>query len=135
MNRLAPSLLLLLPLAAGGCVERFIYVKSDPPGATVTLDDREIGKTPVEIPFTWYGKRLLSVELKGRAPVREVIAVDPPWWQFFPLDFITDVLLPFTLTDRAEFSYVLEEAAVSDKELEDVKRRAAELREKAAGPK
>ncbi len=134
MNRLAPALL-LLPLVAGGCVERFLYVKSDPPGATVTLDGREIGKTPVEIPFSWYGKRLLSVELKGRAPVRETIAVNPPWWQFFPLDFITDVLLPFTLTDRAEFSYVLEEAVVSDKELEDVKRRAAELREKSAGPK
>ncbi len=122
MRRLT-SALLLLPLFAGGCVERFLFVKSDPPGATVTLDDKEVGKTPIEIPYTWYGKRILSVELKGRVPVREVIALNPPWWQFFPLDFMTDVLFPFPLTDRAEFAYVLEEAAVSDKELEEVKKR------------
>lgn len=134
MLRLAP-VLLLLPLFAGGCVERFIYVRSDPPGATVTLDDKEVGKTPIEVPYTWYGKRILSVELKGRVPVREVIALNPPWWQYLPLDFFTDVLFPFTLIDRVEFSYVLEEAAVSDKELDEVKKRAAELREKAGSPK
>ncbi|HLF93758.1 MAG TPA: PEGA domain-containing protein [Planctomycetota bacterium] len=134
MNRRAAALL-LLPIVAGGCVERFIYVKSDPPGATVTLDDQELGKTPLEIPYTWYGKRILAVELKGRVPVRETIALNPPWWQYFPLDFITDVLFPFTLTDRAEFAYVLEEPAFSDRELEEVKKRAAELREKAGAPK
>jgi hypothetical protein len=122
-------------LALGGCVERFIHVQSDPPGAVVTLDDQKVGATPVDIPYTWYGKRLLSVDLKGYAQVREIIALNPPWWQYFPLDFITDVLVPATITDRSEFSYTLEKAAVSDKELEEVKKRAAELREKAAGPK
>ena len=126
----------LAALALGGCVERFITIKSDPPGAIVTLDDQKIGPTPVDIPYVWYGKRLLSVDLKGFAQVREIIALNPPWWQYFPLDFITDVLVPVTITDRSEFSYSLEKAeAKPDNELEEVKKRAAELREKAAGPK
>jgi hypothetical protein len=122
--------------ALGGCVERFISVRSDPPGAIVTLDDQKIGPTPVEIPYTWYGMRLLSVDLPGYTPVRETIALNPPWWQFPPIDFITDVLVPATITDRTEFSYFLEKVtAQPDKELEAVKGRAAELREKAAGPR
>lgn len=126
----------LAALALGGCVERFFVVKSDPPGATVMLDDQKVGETPVQVPYTWYGKRFLAVDLKGYTQVRETIALNPPWWQYFPLDFITDVLLPATLTDRSEFSYTLEKAAAEpNKELEDVKKRAADLREKAGGPK
>src|SRR5918912_1122076 len=82
----------LLPLAClglCGCVERYIQVRSDPPDATVTLDDKVVGKTPLDIPYVWYGKRLLAVELKGYQQVRETIALNPPWWQYFPLDFIT----------------------------------------------
>lgn len=126
-------LLLLFPLA--GCVERYLYVRSEPPGAAVTLDDQPAGVTPLEIPYTWYGKRILSVELKGYSPVRETIALNPPWWQYFPLDFVTDILIPFTITDRSEFAYRLERPTVSEKELEEVKKRAAELREKAGAPK
>ncbi|HXX92925.1 MAG TPA: PEGA domain-containing protein [Planctomycetota bacterium] len=119
-----------------GCVERFIAVRTDPPGAMVTLDDQKIGPTPVDIPYTWYGMRLLSVDLAGYREVREIIALNPPWWQFSPLDFITDVVLPVTITDRTEFSYPLEKAtAKPDRELEEVRKRAAELREKAEAPR
>jgi len=107
-------------------------VRTDPPDATVWVDDQVVGKTPLDIPYTWYGKRLLAVERKGYAQVREIVALNPPWWQYFPLDFITDVLFPFTLEDRSEFSYTLK-AADTENELEEVKRRAAELREKAKG--
>ena len=129
------SAALLLALASGGCVERFITVKSDPPGAAVTLDDVQVGVTPVDIPFVWYGKRILGVDHPGYVPVREVIALNPPWWQFIPLDFITDVLLPFTFTDRAEFSFPLEKAVATGSEADAVLKRAAELREKAGAPR
>lgn len=135
VERMLRGAALLLALASGGCVERFITVKSDPPGAAVSLDDVKIGPTPVDIPYVWYGKRLLTVDLDGHVPVREVLALNPPWWQYFPLDFITDVLLPFTVTDRSEFSYSLEKARVDDGEVEAVKKRAAELRERAGAPK
>lgn len=134
VERMFRSAVLLLALASGGCVERFINVKSEPAGATVMLDDVKIGVTPVDIPYTWYGKRLLVVDLPEYVSVREVLAINPPWWQYFPLDFITDVLIPFTLTYRSEFAFKLEKAVVTEKEVEAVKRRAAELREKANGP-
>ena len=122
-------------LGAGGCVDRVLQVRSDPPDAIVTLDDQVVGKTPLDIPYTWYGKRYLTVEAPGYTQVRELIALNPPWWQYFPLDFITDVLIPFTFEDRSEFTYRLEKAAVSDEELREVKKRAAELREKSEPPR
>jgi hypothetical protein len=127
---LAPLVLLL----SSGCVERVIQVRSDPPDATVLLDDQLVGKTPLDIPYTWYGKRYLTVELKGYTQVRELIALNPPWWQYFPLDFITDVLVPLTIEDRSEFTYRLEKADITQEELREVKKRAAELREKAEKP-
>lgn len=48
-----------LPLAAlfvlAGCIERTITVTSKPAGALVYLNDEEIGRTPVTVPFTFYG--------------------------------------------------------------------------------
>ena len=131
----ALGFVLLALLGTGGCVDRVLQVRSDPPDATVTLDDQVVGKTPIDIPYTWYGKRYLSVELQGYTQVRELIALNPPWWQYFPLDFVTDVLIPFTFEDRSEFTYRLDKANVSDEELREVKRRAAELREKSENPK
>ncbi len=40
---------------AGGCVERTIHITSDPSGALVHLNDEEVGRTPVTVPFTFYG--------------------------------------------------------------------------------
>lgn len=126
----------LLPaLVLAGCVERLIAVRSEPPGATVYLDDEKAGKTPIEIPYTWYGKRDLRLELKDHEAARRLIVLNPPWWQFFPFDFITDVLLPFTITDRIEFTFELKPALPVHEELDSVRGRAAELRDKAGVPK
>lgn len=130
----ALGLVLLALLGSAGCVDRVLQVRSDPPDATVTLDDQVVGKTPLDLHYTWYGKRYLSVELQGYTQVRELIALNPPWWQYFPLDFITDILVPFTIEDRSDFTYRLEKADVSDEELRQVKKRAAELREKSENP-
>lgn len=126
----APVALLLLC----GCVERTIYVRSDPPGAVVYLDDQRVGVTPCEIPYVWYGKREIVLELQKYRMVREIVTLNPPWWQYFPLDFITDVLVPFTIRDRTELSYVLEPAAPTAEEREEIRARAREMREKAGVP-
>ncbi len=117
-----------------GCVERLVIVRSEPP-ATVILDQKHIGTTPVEIPYTWYGKRELILELEGYRRIREIIVLNAPWWQFFPLDFITDVLLPIKLTDHVTFDYTLEPLPPPEDEREEVLRHAAEMREKAGVPK
>lgn len=125
---------ILATLSQGGCVERFMVIRTEPPGATVTLDDEKVGVTPCEIKYVWYGTREVVVELRGRRPVRALVPLDPPWWQYFPLDFVTDVLLPFTITDRREFSWTLEATPPSEAEAEEVLRRAEELRRRADAP-
>ena len=39
----------------GGCVERKLVIGSSPEGALLQVNDVEIGRTPVTVPFKWYG--------------------------------------------------------------------------------
>jgi hypothetical protein len=131
----AVGLLGILPALLGGCVERALSIRTDPPGAKVSMDDRRVGASPVDVPFIWYGQRRMAIEMPGYQGVQEIVVLDPPWWQYLGLDFVTDVLLPFTLTDRREVTYVLERAEASPQELEEVKQRARELRERSGLPR
>src|SRR6185503_14144438 len=103
-------LFLLAGLAAAslsqtGCVERILAIQSDPPGAAAYLDGEKVGTTPCEVSYTWYGTRVLVLELRGYSLVRKEIVLNPPWWQLVPIDFITDVLIPMTLRDLLSVSY------------------------------
>ena len=59
------SMLLTIP-AFSGCLERKMYIKSEPPNARVTIDGEEKGVTPVEIPFTYYGTRKITLQKKHK---------------------------------------------------------------------
>ncbi len=48
-----------------GCVERLITVHSSPAGALVYLNDEEIGRTPVSVPFKYYGTYDVRLEHEG----------------------------------------------------------------------
>jgi hypothetical protein len=121
-------------LSQAGCVERLLAVHSDPPGAAVYLDGEKVGTTPCEVSYTWYGTRTLVLELRGFTVVHQDVVLSPPWWQIIPIDFITDVLIPMTITDRLSVSYTLNPASVSPEEKEAVLERADELRKKALSP-
>jgi len=126
------SAILLGALSQSGCVDRFLAIHSDPPGAVVYVDGEKVGTTPCEISYTWYGTRLVVLELRGYSLVRQEVTLSPPWWQIIPIDFITDVVIPFTIRDRMAVSYTLEPAPLSPEELNDVLERADELRKKSA---
>ncbi len=111
------KLVFTLLLAAGvvavqGCVERELFIKSDPPGAEACIDGCDAGETPVTVPFTYYGDRLLELRLKGYSVERTSLHVDTPWYQIFPLDFVTDLLWPGTITDTHSYSFELEPLGV-----------------------
>ncbi len=55
----------LFAVALTGCVERLITVRSQPPGALVHLNDEEIGRTPVTVPFKFYGVYDVRLEHEG----------------------------------------------------------------------
>ena len=130
---LLPAALLAL-LSQSGCVERLLAIHSDPPGAAVYVDGEKAGTTPCEVPYIWYGTRVVVLELRGFSLIRQEVVLNPPWWQIIPIDFITDVVIPFTIRDRLSVSYTLEPAPVSPQELEAVFERAAELRKKSLPP-
>jgi hypothetical protein len=122
-------------LSQAGCVERLLSIQSDPPGAAAYLDGEKVGTTPCEVPYTWYGTRLLVLELRGFNLVRQEVVLDPPWWQVVPIDFITDVLIPMTIRDRMSVSYTLDPAPASPEEVDTVLERADELRKRSVPPK
>ena len=127
VRRLAP--LLLLPLLTG-CVDRLISLKSDPPQAEVFLDGEPVGATPMEIPYVWYGTREIVLVKRGYESARQEVVLNAPWWQVFPFDFITDVLLPVTLTDRTEVEIKLVPALTDRKDMDSILERARKAREK-----
>lgn len=125
---------LLAGLSQAGCVDRFLAIHSDPPGAAVYLDGEKVGTTPCEVGYIWYGTRDLVLELRGYTLIRQQVVLNPPWWQITPLDLVTDVVIPFTIRDRMAVSYTLETAPVSREEVDAVLQKADELRKKAEAP-
>jgi hypothetical protein len=68
-----------LTVAACGCVQRRMTIRSDPPGALVYVDDYEIGNTPVSTDFVYYGTRKIRLVKDGyeTLTVRQPFPV--PW--------------------------------------------------------
>ncbi|MEX0776779.1 MAG: PEGA domain-containing protein [Phycisphaeraceae bacterium] len=56
------GLLTIVSIALAGCVERTISITSEPSGALVHLNDEEVGRTPLIVPFTFYGVYDVRVE-------------------------------------------------------------------------
>jgi hypothetical protein len=118
----ACAILLLAPLA--GCVERTISITSDPSGALVWLNDREVGRTPLEVAFVHYGTYDVRVERDGCEPLLTSTRAAPPLWDAPGLDLLAE-LAPGHRTVRLEWHYDLQPAADDRAGLLE---RAAELR-------
>ncbi|RMG39083.1 MAG: PEGA domain-containing protein [Planctomycetota bacterium] len=112
-----------------GCVHRRLTIRSDPPGAHVTLDGEELGVTPVSTDFTYYGTHEITLTKAGYETLTVMQRVPTPWYQIPPLDLIADNFWPFPITNRHEFRYRLtpRQPASTDALLE----RARELRSEA----
>ncbi len=82
------SMLLLLMLSTG-CVEQLLTIDSDPSGAVVTLNDQEVGRTPVTTNFKWYGFYEAEVRKDGYQTLKTTSPVIAPWWQWVPFDLCT----------------------------------------------
>jgi len=112
--------LLLLALAAvtGACAtDRRLFIESTPPGALVRLDEEHVGETPLELEFVHYGTRKLALELDGHLLVEREVVIEPPWYLRFPVDLVTEVLLPFGWEDHRHVA--LELTAVPETIAED----------------
>jgi hypothetical protein len=104
----------LAVFGAAGCVRRSIFVRTEPEGAKVFLDGTYLGTSPRKIPFEFYGTREIAVRAEGRAPGRVLLDVDPPWYEYTPIDFVSELLLPATIEDERQVFIVLPPAAPPD---------------------
>lgn len=99
-----------------GCNSTFrrLTIRSDPPGALVILDGKEVGYTPYSTDFIYYGTRELTLVKDGFRTMTRQIRVAAPWYQIPPLDFFSDNLLPVKITNRQEFAFALEPVNPND---------------------
>ncbi len=82
-------------------------IRSNPAGATVYVDDYEIGKTPVATDFTYYGTRKIRLVKDGFETLTVMQPVRTPWYEIPPLDFVSENVVPGELTDSRSFTYQL----------------------------
>ncbi len=93
--------------AESGCVQRRLTIRSNPPGAMVYVDDRQIGATPVSTNFIYYGTRKIRLVKDGYETLTVMQPVPVPWYQFVPLDFVTENLVPGDIRDQRTLDYQL----------------------------
>ncbi|HBU38272.1 MAG TPA: hypothetical protein DEB70_10780 [Planctomycetaceae bacterium] len=101
----APSLGIMLwvtvvLLVSIGCVQRRMTVRSNPPGALVYVDDYQIGTTPVSTDFVYYGTRKIRLIKDGYDTLTVQQPFPVPWYEIFPLDFVTENLWPWEIRDE-----------------------------------
>jgi PEGA domain len=121
----------------GGCVERKLTIGSAPEGALVMVNDVEVGRTPVTVPFLWYGNYDLRFRLeKNVAPPGEPPQIrrwylhthkqtQIPWYEIFGIDLFAE-LLPVQLKDEQVWAFDVPEVK-SDPDAEVIQR-AQELK-------
>ena len=114
----------ILALLLTGCVRRTMDIKSDPPGALVYMNGEEIGRTPIERDFTWYGTYDVQVRKEGYQTVKTHTKVIAPWWQWVPFDLFAEL---FPVTDRHQLHYALTPASTQPADPQEMLSRSSEM--------
>lgn len=105
-----------------GCVERRIYVRSDPVGADVYIDGEYIGSTradndpdgPLYANFIYYGTREYTLRKAGYETVSGRVDLVVPWYEYPPIDFFAEVLTPWLIVDEHFIEEKMEKAKPAD---------------------
>ena len=114
-----------------GCVEREMTITSEPAGALVFLSDVEVGRTPVTVPFTWYGDYDIIVRREGRKTITDHAQIGMPWYEFPPLDLFS-AIAPWTYHDRRYLHYTMEKLVLPGDD--ELILKADEMRERNRQP-
>lgn len=92
-----------------GCLERRLLITSDPPGAAVSINDVDLGRTPVEADFTFYGEYDVQVLMDGYEPIREKRKISAPLYEYPPFDLAASAI-PADIENNVKWHYVLSPA-------------------------
>ncbi len=94
---------ILFMLLTSGCVHRRVTINSNPPGALVRIDGKDVGYTPASFDYTWYGTREVQLIKDGYETKTQLVNIKAPWYQRFPLDFVSDNFLGTHVRDHRRF--------------------------------
>lgn len=88
-------LVLLAPLVAallvfGGCNRRTIEITSEPTGALVKLNDVEVGRTPLQVDFKYFGRYDVQLAAEGYRPLSTSAEAIAPWYEYPGPDLVTN---------------------------------------------
>jgi hypothetical protein len=90
-----------------GCVERKLTINTSPQGALVTLNDEEIGTSPVTVSFEWYGDYWVRIRKDGYENLDTHRELKAPLHDQFPFDFFAQILNPNRIVDSYEWTFPL----------------------------
>lgn len=92
-QRLAAAIAAIAAAAAmPGCLKRTIAISSDPAGALVWLNGVEVGRTPLEVDFTFYGTYDVSLRKEGYEPLMTTRVASPPLFEIPPIDALAEAI-------------------------------------------
>lgn len=129
-SRFSPVFLTAVTALLAGCVERTVRVQTDPPGALVTINDEEVGVSPVKFSFLWYGDYELILRRPGYRTMRTHFMLEAPWYQLPPADLVAETLVPWTIKDEHTLpTYTLQPEEPA--QVGELVERATETRERA----
>jgi hypothetical protein len=121
-----------------GCLKRTISVTSQPEGAIVWINDVEVGRTPLETDFTFYGVYDVRLRREGYEPVITSVKAAAPIYDWPGLDLLTEAA-PINAESRLkwhfELSPVLENRLSKEQGENELIARANELRTMTVGEK
>ena len=113
-----------------GCVERRFRVETNPPGAYVTVNNRPIGPSPVDVPFLYYGHYDILIQKEGYQTQRIRQHIPAPWYAYPPFDLIVENFIPVDINDFRVFCYEMQPAVVPN--LDQLKAEGDGYRQRAA---
>ncbi|MBL8744999.1 MAG: PEGA domain-containing protein [Phycisphaerae bacterium] len=113
-----------------GCTERRMFITSEPSGALVTLNDVEIGSTPCEADFTYFGVYDVRLKKQGYEPLITQAEAKAPFHEWPGVDLVA-MAIPVKKKTRIEWHFVLQPAT---EDRDALLERASQAREMLAAP-
>ncbi|MBS0190764.1 MAG: PEGA domain-containing protein [Phycisphaerales bacterium] len=134
MNLARPAIA-LLTFCLAGCSQRVIEITSEPSGALVTLNDVQLGRTPLQTDFTFYGDYDILLTKPGYEPLRTKATANTPIYERVPLDLATSPI-PYESVVRWHYKLqpTLESTQAKQQFEDDLIGRARGLRDQVDDP-
>lgn len=74
----------------------------------MTVDNQQIGLTPVSIPYTYFGTREIKLEKDGFKTIKVQHRFDPQWYETFPVSLISENFAGREIRDERALDFYLE---------------------------